>query len=568
MHQSNYAANQQPRSVPDIPATLNSWQTGIHRDIAFQYGWPKARIGKSWLALVTALLGLGSASALAEPAPKSLDQALTSTLALGGPDGCSSAFGIRGVDAANGFSQSDHDHALTALRDNKQLGNELTAICGSSAVASAAALGGSLGSLQTTKTVSQFHLVRRRVDSRLGLRGEGFGLDGSLLLAELDAPYRTTLTDVSGPDLAPQSRFAVFTQIDYERRNRVTTPLEGGYKANISGGLIGVDYMTPSDILVGAWLGYGNTNADYRSVSPLISNGTPPNLTPALLADICNIGPGGGFDNKDLKLGGFAGTRIGSGFADVALQYNRRHSDYHRNTCAIEIKSTDEAITPDPLSYSGWRNGGQVLDDIYAGTISGRTRLTEWSLSTRAGYDFGDDRLLWGPRLSITYQKSMIDAFTETGQTSVTNEVRSNTPVTAGDPLGLTTTRAPGRPTGLELTYDKQDRSSLQSNLQLVAAYRFDTAYGPFIPRASASWIHEFRGKRQLVNVHMAQDHRASPTQFSFTTDSVDKDKGVIALGVTALINAQIVADFEVAHLVADRQFHSTTLTAQVRWKF
>lgn len=495
---------------------------------------------------------------------------------MGVPDGCSSAFGIRGVDTANSFFQSDHDHALTALRDNKQLGNELTAICGASAVASAAALGGSLGSLQTTKTVSQFHLVRRRVDSRLGLRGEGFGLDGSLLLAELDAPYRTTLTDVSGPDLAPQSRFAVFTQIDYERRNRVTTPLEGGYKANISGGLIGVDYMTPSDILVGAWLGYGNTNADYRSVSPLISNDTPPNLTPALLADICNIGPGGGFDNKDIKLGGFAGTRIGSGFADVALQYNRRHSDYHRNTCAIEIKNPGDLILRNTGSYSGWVNSSKftstnqspsavtdqdVLDDIYAGTISGRTRLTEWSLSTRAGYDFLDDRLLWGPRLSLTYQSSTIDGFTESGQTSVATPVQSS----GGT---IQTTRAPGRPTGLELAYDKQDRSSLQSNLQLVAAYRFDTAYGPFIPRASASWIHEFRGKRQLVNVHMAQDYRASPTQFSFTTDSVDKDKGVIALGITALINAQIVADFEVAHLVADRQFDSTTFTAQVRWKF
>lgn len=222
---------------------------------------------------------------------------------------------------------------------------------------------------------------------------------------------------------------------------------------------------------------------------------------------------------------------------------------------------------PDSSSPSGFSspdtklNGGTQIDDIYAGTISGRTRLTEWSLSTRAGYDFGDDRLLWGPRLSLTYLKSRIDGFTETGRTSVTNTVTS----ASGE---LTTLRAAGNPTGLELAYGKQDRASLQSEVQFVAAYRFDTAYGPLIPRGSASWIHEFRGKRELVNVHMAQDYRASPTQFSFTTDSVDKDKGVIAMGVTALINAQIVADFEVARLVADRQFDSTTFTAQVRWKF
>lgn len=92
--------------------------------------------------------------------------------------------------------------------------------------------------------------------------------------------------------------------------------------------------------------------------------------------------------------------------------------------------------------------------------------------------------------------------------------------------------------------------------------------FGTLIPRASASWIHEFKGERKLVTVHMAQDYRATPARFSFTTDSADKNKGVIAIGVTALLNMQFAADIEVARLIADDNFDATTLTAQARWSF
>lgn len=464
-----------------------------------------------------------------------LDQALENALALGTNLGCSTGFGI---PDGSGLPEDQlaHDQALVNLRDADQLGKELTAICGSSAITSAAVLGGSLGSLQTTKTVSQFRLARRRIDSR-SPRGKRFGLNGSTMLAKLDQASRPAMTDANDLEFS-QGSFGVYTQGEYERRDRAATALEAGYEAKITSGLAGFDYVTPSGLLAGIWAGYGNTGADYTG-SNLVDGGVDH-------AELCKLDPGGGFNNVEVKLGGFVGGRFGRGFADVAAQYSNRDHDYERNVCAIR-KSSAPGTSP---------------DDIYAGTLTGQTTLTEWSISARTGFDFGDEGFLWGPRVSITYVKSKIDAFTETGQTSVTETIKSNNPAI------LTTERNAGDPTGLELAFDQQSRSSLQTEAQFVAAYRAVQKFGTLIPRASASWIHEFKGERKSVTVHMAQDYRTTPARFSFTTDSADKNKGVIAVGVTALLNMPLAVDLEVARLIADDNFDATTLTAQARWRF
>ena len=88
--------------------------------------------------------------------PPTQDEQLRDQLGLGNAAGC---FTLLGVD------QADVDITLDDL--GSQIGNELRAICGSSAVTSASSLGGGLNTLQATKTVSQFRLVRRRIDQRL-----------------------------------------------------------------------------------------------------------------------------------------------------------------------------------------------------------------------------------------------------------------------------------------------------------------------------------------------------------------------------------------------------------------
>jgi len=492
----------------------------------------------------------------AEPAPRSLDQALVEVLALGRANGCGPAFGVPDF----GFSQSNLDAFLAAERDAGRIGKEIAAICGSSAVASAAALGGTLGSLQTTKTVSQFRAARNRADSRLDARGKRADLERPILLAQAGGSSTPLGIDIGAP---ADGGLGLFIQASDERRDRATTALEAGYRANIGELVFGVDYVTRERLVAGAWVGYRRADADYRAAQVLIGGanaGFGDSLNGALQADVCKVGPGGGFDDKGARFGGFVARRFGGGFADAGVQFSRRNYGYQRNVCAIEGNS--DAIVRSATSVSGFASGGIDIDDIYAGTIAGKSRLTEWGLSTRLGFDFGDDRFQWGPRVSLTYLRTTIGAYTETGRTSVTHTVSSNTPAV------LRTARAAGDPIGLELAFDRQRRTSLQSELQLVAAYRHETAFGTVVPRLAVSWLNEFKGERELVTVRMAQDRRADPTRFSFTTDGADKSKGTFTLGLSWLHGAQFTADIEVSRLFADDRFDATTVAVQAFWRF
>ena len=493
----------------------------------------------------------------AEPAPRSLDQALTQTLALGQPEGCSERFGV-----PNDFDGlGSLDAFLVRERDSERLGKELAALCGRSAVASAAALGGSLGSPQTTKTVSQFRLARSRADSRLKASGKRAGLDEPVLLAQLDSRIRPTVVDSSDADPVDGLGLGTFVQIGHERRDRKTTELEAGYRAGTTEGLFGMDFLRQDGLLAGAWMAYRNVAANYRPDEVMTSQLRPTSdfardLTPAVQADICKIGPGGQFADKGLRLGGFVAKRFGEGFADVGVQYSRRRYSYERNVCAIE--AVGGALTKVGANY---QSGGILIDDIYGGAISGAAALSEWGVSGRGGWDFGDERLQWGPRLSLTYLRSTLAAYTETGRTSVTNQVVSATG-------GLTTNRAAGDPTGLEMAFDAQHRSSLQSELQLLASYRFVAAVGTLVPRVALSWVHEFKGERQTIAVHMAQDHRATPTRFEYTSDAVDKNKGNLVLGLQLLRGPQFSADLEYSRLLGDDRFNASAITARALWRY
>lgn len=513
------------------------------------------------LLVFGALLSGCSTPAWAEPPPRSLDQALVDTLALGSAPGCGLAFGIPVVEGD--FNQPDA--FLLGERIARRLGDELSAICGRSAVSSAASLGGSFGSLQTTKTVSQFRMARNRADSRLDASGKRADLERPILLAQLGGSASPLS---AGPAMGARADAGpgVFVHLDTERRSREATALEAGYSANVSEAMVGVDYATRGQWAAGVWLGYRGVDARYRGAQPLIRGVGATfgaSLDAALQADMCKLGAGGGFDDRGARVGAFVARRVDGAFVDLGIQYSRRDYEYQRHVCAIE--SSSDAIVKDPSTnprnISGFSSGGVFIDDIYAGIVSGKSSLTEWALSARAGLDLGGERFQWGPRLSLTVLRTTVGAFTETGRTSVTHTVTSASGA-------LVTPRKTGDPTGLELAFDPQRRTSVQSEAQLVAAYRHEAGFGTLVPRVSVSWLHEFKGERVGVDVRLAQDFRPSPTRFSFTTDAVDKNKGSVALGLALVAGPQFSADIEVSRLVADDRFDATRTSLQALWRF
>jgi uncharacterized protein YhjY with autotransporter beta-barrel domain len=420
-----------------------------------------------------------------------------------------------------------------------------------------------LGTLQTTKTVSQFSMARSRADSRLDVRGKRAALGEPLMLAQLEVGRPSAASDTPGALREGTEGSGVFADVEYDRRRRATTQLEAGYRGGITEAIVGWDHTTRDQLVAGAFVGWRSASADYRNPS-LVPEG--PNsqfkasLDAATQAAICRIGPGGGFDDEGPRIGAFVVKHFGSAFADAAVQFSRRSYRYSRNVCTIE--SSSSALVPDPDSLSGFSSSNTPVDDVFAGTISAKARLTEWAASARAGIDFGaESGLQWGPRLLLNYTRTQLGGFTETGRTSVTHQVKSASGL-------VVLNRSAGDPIGLEMSFDRQRRTSVQSELQLVAAYRFETGFGTLVPRAAVAWQHEFKGERQLVNVRMAQDFRPSPTAFSYTTDSLDKNKGTVAIGASLLHGERFAGGVELRHLVADDRFDSTSLVVQLRWRY
>ncbi len=529
--------------------------------------------------LATLVLGLPSGRALAQAKPPSQDDQLRSLLGLGDAAGCWRLLGVQ---------QNGNDVDLKLKDLNTQIGSELRAICGSSQVTSASSQGGAINSLQATKTVAQYRLVRRRIDQRLDQR-------------RTTRPTRQ-LVGVPMPlspmqDFATDGRLAVFGEFELERRNRSQTLYETGYEADVGGLTIGVDYLLRGGV-VGAWIGQANQDAALNENGPLIGSpfGATDEAFRRLLNDatvraaVCGAAPApGSFTQSATRAGGFAGRRLGdNGFVDIAISASRRAHESSRGLCAIENQGTPAfaanvifndansngrvdagEIVAGPgrgLLFNDANNNGvvnlaeSVFDDIFAGTLRGRTNIQELSASFRTGADYGGAHWRVGPRVSATVSRATTSAYAETGSSSADNRVRSND--------GTVIVRALGGPIGLELAYDAQSRASVLLDAGAEIAYRMTTRRGDIVPHASAMLRHEFVNDLQIVTVRLAQDLRATPTRFTFATDGRDPNAALITAGVSAELSTRASARIEVTHLVADSLYRSGALSAQFRWRF
>lgn len=506
------------------------------------------------------LLLLPATPLRAQALPPSLGDRVAELLALGDADGCVDFLRISDAEIQEaGDRQAAVNNALNALEAAGDIGDGLHAICGPSAVGSASALGGALDSAQATKTVSQFRLVRRRIDRRLPPRRPRPVQESPLML------FLQPAVPVRDPALgqAVQDGVAVFGEVEYERQDREATRLLDGYEADLRAGLIGIDYGWNRTVL-GAWGGYRRMDGDLTSgFAPFLDD-------PAQQAAACGgVSPGGDFDLDGGSLGVFAGWKLGdSGFVDLNAARSRRDYRYTRNTCVIEITATPVSFVNGGL-VGGPPDSPQPIDDIYAGYISGDTDVTESGLSLRAGFDRSRGAWTFGPRATLAYTRTSIDAYAETGWSTVANQVEPNNPAPLGDPpgpgQGRIITRAIGDGIGLELAYREQRHDSLLLEVGGVVERRFEHARGQLVAHASAYWRHEFRDDLRYATASFVQDLRPDPVVFAFANGEVDADTAVFTLGLTAVFNARAAMRLELSHLAFDRHLDATGISAQVR---
>ncbi|MEO8257015.1 MAG: autotransporter outer membrane beta-barrel domain-containing protein [Acidobacteriota bacterium] len=484
--------------------------------------------------------------------PPSLDAELQRLLALGDAAGCLALLG----DAPRPDVPNGQVVEAALKRFGPQIGNELRAICGPSAVNSASSLGGGLNTLQATKTVTQFRLARRRIDQRLAAPPKKQPAK-SVELAFVQAASSSSLT--SAPE-APEGP-GVFGELEFDWRDRVDTSYEAGYQSNVKGFSIGLDYLRGGTI-VGGWFGRTQQDAEFTRFGALLDSRAD-SASRTLLgqdsvrASVCGgLSNPGTFEQESTRLGGFAGVGGSAGFMDATFGWSRHHHEYARSVCAIE------ASTPLSLVNGVLIDGtGRPVDDIFAGTLRGINTIRETSFSVRGGASLGNAFVTVGPRAILTVSRASTDAFVETGRSTVANPV---VPVSFADPVPVPVTRSLGGPIGFELAFDEQSRTSVL----LETGAEISGRAGALIPHVAGYYRREFKDDFHLVTARFAQDRRQAPTRFTFGNDRFDPDSFVFGVGVTALGGDRFAVRAELTTLVSDYLFSSRTLSAQARVRF
>ena len=493
-----------------------------------------------------ALPAYGQSSTSSTP-PPTQDATLRFALGLGNAAGC---FPLLGLDPTD----PNADIVEEIKRLGPQLGNELRAICGPSAVTSASALGGGLQSLQPAKTVTQFRLARSRIDQRRtrpAPRGPSREFNGGWV--QVQQPL--------GPvaDLGPRTGAGIFGAVEFAGRDRADTSYESGYESDVGGFSLGADYAS-GQVNVGGWFGRATQEGVFTRFSAIFSTtggDTPESAAvlndPDVLTEVCGgLSDGGSFDQTATQFGGFVAFGGSRGFVDAAYAWTRRDHEYARSVCAIETQGL--------VTFTGGVLRDDVhdpVDDIYAGVLSGVSTIDESSFSFRAGGDASNGVVSGGPRATFTVTRATTGAYVETGRNTV------STPITPVGDLPVVT-RTPGGPIGLELAYDEQSRTSVL----LEAGGEVAAHAGPVSPFFNGYWRHEFNDDYPVVTARMAQDLRPNPAVLSFGYDAYDANAFLIGFGANAAAGDRFVARVEITRLLSDALFSGWTFSAQARVRF
>lgn len=236
---------------------------------------------------------------------------------------------------------------------------------------------------------------------------------------------------------------------------------------------------------------------------------------------------GGGFDTDSWGATAFASflpwKRL---FIDVAVGYARNDISEDRRRFYIreEIPDINDPNTTVTQVFGG-RTDADRDDDM-------------WSASLRLGYDFPINRFTIGPRFALDWRYTEIDGYTEEGRT------------------------------GLELKYQEDSRTLLQSKLGLQALMPISTGIGVFMPQVYGRWVHEFADKQRSISVQFVQDLRANPTRYSFDTDDPDMDWWEFGAGVVFVMPRGYQAFINVETLQSHKFLDSTAGSAGLRVVF
>lgn len=157
----------------------------------------------------------------------------------------------------------------------------------------------------------------------------------------------------------------------------------------------------------------------------------------------------------------------------------------------------------------------------------------EYSMGIMAGYDRVNGATTISPRASLDWLNSQFDHYDESGNT------------------------------GLELTFEKDERTSLQSAVGVQVSHVVSTTSAIFVPQSSIDWKHEFDEDQRNVSVSFVDDTRSS--QFTFETENPDRNFFELNVGVAVIFThgAQLFVNYRT--LLGHSFYNNTAATIGFR---
>ncbi|MDX0574268.1 autotransporter domain-containing protein [Sinorhizobium medicae] len=379
-------------------------------------------------------------------------------------------------------------------------------------------MGGSLSSLQSTRTVSQFDVSRRRSEecdpskdpdcrspesdtiSNYFYQGNLSGNVFSSVLADGEGMLNANV-------LIPFDGFSVFGQVGYQNYHQSITIYEPAWDVDTFSADLGATWNISNDSILGFKGTYSKGDGSYSGPETVFIRGEGFDIgtLPVNYEQECGVSNGGALDTDEFGGSAFYQTQLlDNGFFAAEIGFSKGHQKYHNSLCTIDV-----AIDfTNPPSNLGTRNTA-------AGIISGDPDYIGLSADIHTGYDWDISGVTIGPRFSLNTWWKSIDAYAE----SEAAGNRQTVPIT-----------------GAGLRYEEQDISSVQTRIGLAVSKPLVLNTLIVVPFIQLDYIHEFANDQRTIRASFVEDRRPNPFSFTFKSNPPDRDFFEIRSGIVAEI--------------------------------
>lgn len=317
---------------------------------------------------------------------------------------------------------------------------------------------------------------------------------------------RGSSTGGASGDGADSAGRGVFVSVRSESLDRRAGPLEDSFESDIERLMIGFDTRLSRQWNAGIAFDYYKHRGAFTD--------------------------GGDFHNESHGVVAFAGY---TPVAELSLQFYAAWARKH-------YEKTRLASFSDSLTGMTFPIVSGILKGDYAGT--------EARAGLYAGYDIRLRQITLTPYAGLDWVQWRFDRYSEQGSTTAS----------------FNNFILPGVPTGLELAYIGDEQTSFQSSVGVQARTSWTMGSWTVAPRASASWVHEYKNDQRTISVSFVEDSRSQ--LFTFQTDTPDRNWGEINAGAVALLPIGLQPFVNYRTIFGNTTYRSQTIMVGVRLPF